>query len=303
MAEADRGTVRGIGPRTAQRRSTGPAVDRAPEGDNHRGLPTGRDALRQHVARLSYREGARALRPPEAGAEQAALACRPPVTALAPDPLELEAARDELQRWYTDAKDAIQATRNQMGRAADRFATFSGSSIRSLKARASTVGSLATLLFGPKGRIANLLASLIVDAVAKDPGPGLRAEMARRLDDEARNADLEVTGRYEALHLEVASAATGEALRKARDDIRTARPGLLPTENQLYRDLLLDLALDANMNLDGSAFNLRHEGRWWSSLQPSRPFALDGGKVADELNALDRADPHTRKPFDTERFR
>ena len=303
MAEPDRGTARGSVPQTARRRSSGPSIDRAPDGRTRQAPPTGRDALRRHVARLSYREGAQALRPPEAGTVQATVASRPPNTAIAPDPPERDAARDELQRWYSDAKDAIQATRNQMGRAADRFAAFSGSSIRSLKARASVAGSLATLLFGPKGRIANLLAGLIVDAVAKDPGPGLRAEMARRLDDEARIADLEVTGRYESLHLEVVSASTAETLRKARDDIRAARPGLLPTENQLYRDLLLDLALDANMHLDGSAFNLRHEGRWWSSLQPSRPFALDGGAVADELNALDRADSHTRKNFDTERLR
>ena len=190
-----------------------------------------------------------------------------------------------------------------MGRAADRFANFAGSGIRDLKSGSAKAGSLATLLFGTKGRLASLLTSLVVDAAAQDPGPGLQMEMARRLDDEARNAEKDVAGRYEALHQAVLEAATIESMGKARDDIRAARPGLLPTENQLYRDLLLDLALDANMNLSGDAGNVRREGAWWNSQDQSRPFTLDGGEVAAELNKLDRADPRTRKNFDTERFK
>ncbi len=271
-----------LGPTVPQR--TRPAAGQVREGRSRPGGPAGRDALRRQVATLSYREGAEALRPPDGFK------------------VDRDAARDELQCWYADARDAVQAARNQMGRAAERFATFAGSSVRNLKTGMARAGSLATLLFGARGRMANLLAGFVVEAAAKDPGPGLRTELARRLDEEARAAGREVAGRYEALHRGVVSAMTEAALGKARDAIRAARPGLLPTENQLYRDLLLDLARDAGMHLDGSDFNLRHEGRWWSSLGPSRPFALDGPEVADELNALDRGDPGTRKPFDTERL-
>jgi hypothetical protein len=300
LAGIDRDTA---GPTVAHR--TRPATGPAREGRSRPAGPAGRDALRRQVATLTYREGAKALRPSDRGKAgptpgfEPAVATGPPAR---PEGADRDAIRDELQCWYTDTKVAIQAARNQMGRAAERFATFAGSNVRSLKAGMARAGSLATLLFGARGRMANLLAGYIVEAAAKDPGPGLRTEMARRLDAEARTAEQEVAGRYEALHRGVVSAATEEALRKARDAIRAARPGLLPTENQLYRDLLLNLARDAGMHLDGSDFNLRHQGRWWSSLQPSRPFALDGPEVADELNALDRRDPGTRKPFDTERL-
>ena len=228
---------------------------------------------------------------------------RPIDPSEAPFPEEREAARDELHRWYADTTAAVGATRDQMGRAAGRFAAFAGAGIRELKAATARAGSLSALLFGTGGRFASLLAGMLVEAAAADPGPGITAALARRLDDQQRAAAAAVGERYERLRLQVNGASTTSALLQARESIRRARPGRLPTENQLYRDLLLQLARDSGAHLDGSAFNLRHRGGWWASARPDRPFAIDGCDLADELNRLDRIDPRTRKPFDTERCR
>jgi hypothetical protein len=217
-----------------------------------------------------------------------------------PFPEEVAAVLEELQMWYADAKDAVTAARDQMGRAAERFADFAASGNRTLRSGIASSGTLATMLFGAKGRMAGFLARILAEVLVTDPGKDIQARLARRLDQEKSIGNAEVVALHRNMREALRAAGTVESLETVRRRIRGNRPALVPSENKLFRDLLLELARDQNMRLSGSATNLAHEGRWWRSPDPDRPFQLDGTEVVDALNDLDQVDPGTRRTFDME---
>jgi hypothetical protein len=206
-------------------------------------------------------------------------------------------AERRLQRWYVDATNAVQDARSQMGRAGDRFAEFAGGGVKSLKAATGTAGGIASILFGTPGRAAGVLANVIVDAAAASPSGGIRAGLARRLDDQKDAADAAVQRRYDGLTASmerVAGTPEAGAFEASIDHVRICR---VPGENALYRDLLLKFADDKRMKLDGGWTCELHYQKYYQSWNSSVPFWMDGQEVADELNRMVQIEPSIRKPF------
>jgi hypothetical protein len=212
-------------------------------------------------------------------------------------PSRRDVATRRLQKWYTDAGNAIQDLRSQMGRAGDRFADFAGAGVRKLKATVDVVGGFSGLLFGVPGKVVQFLGKSLVTAYAKEPGAKIKAALARDLDDRQKEADRDLQGRYQTFETSLDGARDDRQLGAVRETIDSTRINPVPEENILYRDLILQLVDDSGMQVDGSAWHERELGDYYSSWDWGNPFGMDGHDAAGELNKLGKADPKTKQPF------
>ena len=271
------------------------------------------DALRSTVPAVPARQAPAPLVTPASStsalkgkpfSEQAALV-NPATTPVKPSnqagtasgPSRREIVTRSLQKWYTDGGNAVQDLRNQMGRAGERFADFAGTGVRKLKSVADVAGTLAGLIFGVPGKVAQALGKILVAAYAREPGGKIKAGLARDLDDKKREADSDLQSRYQAFADRMDAATGDQGLGEVQASIDQMRVNPTPDENVLYRDLILQLVDDAGMQVDGSDWQERNLGEYYGSWDWGNPFGLDGHDAANELNKLGSMDPKTKAPF------
>ena len=231
-------------------------------------------------------------------------ALRPDAHVLRPSPVSapdatLQAGRDRghraLLRWYVDQGRAVSDLRDQMGRAGLRFLAFSGTAARRLRPDATLVLGLPTLAPDVRVKAVALLLQCVVSSAAGDAGARVAA-LAAELDTRKRQQDRDLDEAFQRLARAIDGAVDPAALKAVQDTLDRLPVQPVPDENALYRDLLLKLADDHGMNLDGSADCERVFGGYYHSANFPWPLVLDGRNVADELNGLVAADPRLRQP-------
>lgn len=211
---------------------------------------------------------------------------------------------DRVEVWATDAQVAISAVHDRSRGAVDRFVTFvddKGSG--QLKKVGGIAGSLLGL-FGTAGKVCGFVVNLLAQAVGNaisDASSDL-AKFTRAIDDEQDGALGGVRTLRSTWMAKAAPGAQADAVRVVQAEVVRKAAPVVPAENEIYRDLLFNVAISNDMGISGSDWNERNmsvwgEGPYYHSFDWSIPFKLDGQDVAKELNSLTKADPKVKKPF------
>ena len=268
---------------------------------------------RTGAGRQTGRAGVRASLRRTAGYERQRALVRPsplplPGAGGSPELVEARAeARDEVLAWAGRASDAMIILRDRARGAVERFVGF----LEKTGAGAVTkAASGLTSLFGALGAIGSLpcyLLTLLADATAgvvRDGETSL-ALFVQSLDGEQERALRRIEGLQKTWLAWIDRAGSDAELSEVLDAVRAVGVERLPSENELYGEMLLAQARSEQMDIEGDDYNESWGYGWygcqevnWGMGRGSRCHA-----AAKELDGLARAEPRLKRWVRTRRDR
>lgn len=208
-----------------------------------------------------------------------------------------------VNRLYQRYINTLQDNKNNARNATQRFINFEESAIDQLKT-VGTTGSGVAYLFGTPGAVVALCIIVLTEVSAQQLS-GKSAKIAAasaKLDKKYKNARKEITLRRESIDSLIDSTTSQNFSQWAPIWNKIANLGmpLAVSENIIYRDLLLEYARKGGYNISGSQWNVDNmslfgKAPWYHSWDWGSPGWTNGRDIADELNALAKGDPSTRK--------
>lgn len=253
---------------------------------------TSRGELRREVRGLGFEEGSERLSPREQNA-----------TGQAPVHDRAEALRNKALTWAQDAMSAIDTIRDRSRGAVDRLVRFvdeKGSG--EIKGVGAVVGSFFGL-FGTKGKVAGFVINLLAKAVGNkiSHAEADLVKFTKAIDTEQTQGRKDAQTFRDGILRKADEAGSLKDIQDAETELASRFVPPIPEENEIFRDLLIQVAISNDMDLSGSEWNERNmavfgKGPYDHSWDFSIPFKLDGRDVAGKLNQLVEADPGLKKP-------